>query len=150
MIRYNLGDIDRVLALSSDPLLRFQKIALTPADGYVLSRVDGTPRAREVLELIPLPAVETQRSLFGLLSTGVVEFCRGRPRRRRPARRRCAAARRGRRESREVPAAARQTVPETAAADAPPARAGGGSAPPEVAPSPRTRGGWRSSRPTRA
>jgi tetratricopeptide (TPR) repeat protein len=78
-VRYNLGDIDRVLDLSTDPLLRFQKITLTPADGYVLSRVDGSLSAREVLELIPLPEVETQRSLFGLLSTGVVEFRPGAP-----------------------------------------------------------------------
>jgi tetratricopeptide (TPR) repeat protein len=74
VVRYNLGDIDRVLGLSNDPLLRFQRIGLTPADGYVLSRVDGTLSAREVMQLIPLPAEEVQRSLFGLLSTGVVEY----------------------------------------------------------------------------
>jgi tetratricopeptide (TPR) repeat protein len=74
LVRYNLGDMDRVLGLSSDPLLRFQKITLTPADGFVLSRIDGTLSAREVLELNPLPETETQRSLFGLLSTGVIEF----------------------------------------------------------------------------
>jgi HEPN domain-containing protein len=85
VVRYNLGDIDRVLRLSSDPLLRFQKITLTPVDGYVLSRVDGTLSAREVLELIPLPEVETQRSLFGLLSTGVLEFEEGPPKARTAA-----------------------------------------------------------------
>jgi curved DNA-binding protein CbpA len=74
VVRYNLGDIDRVLGLSSDPLLRFQRIALTPADGYLLSRIDGTLSAREVMQLAPLPAEEVQRSLFGLLSTGVVEY----------------------------------------------------------------------------
>jgi hypothetical protein len=74
VVRYNLGDIDRVLGLSSDPLLRFQRIALTPADGYLLSRIDGSLSAREVMQLIPLPAEEVQRSLFGLLSTGVVEY----------------------------------------------------------------------------
>jgi len=74
VVRYNLGDIDRVLGLSNDPLLRFQRIGLTPVDGYVLSRVDGTVSAREVMQLIPLPTEEVQRSLFGLLSTGVVEY----------------------------------------------------------------------------
>jgi tetratricopeptide (TPR) repeat protein len=74
VVRYNLGDIDRVLGLSNDPLLRFQRIGLTPVDGYVLSRVDGTLSAREVMQLIPLPSEEVQRSLFGLLSTGVVEY----------------------------------------------------------------------------
>jgi tetratricopeptide (TPR) repeat protein len=74
VVRYNLGDIDRVLGLSNDPLLRFQRIGLTPVDGYVLSRVDGTLSAREVMQLIPLEPEEVQRSLFGLLSTGVVEY----------------------------------------------------------------------------
>jgi tetratricopeptide (TPR) repeat protein len=74
VIRYSLGDVDRVVGLSTDPLLRFQRINLSPTDGYVLSRVDGTLSAREVMQLIPLPGEETQKSLFGLLSTGVIEF----------------------------------------------------------------------------
>jgi hypothetical protein len=74
VVRYSLGDIDRVVGLSTDPLLRFQRINLSPTDGYVLSRVDGVLSAREVMQLIPLPLEETQKSLFGLLSTGVVEY----------------------------------------------------------------------------
>jgi len=74
VVRYALGDIDRVLTLSSDPLLRFQQLKLSPADGFVLSRVDGVASAREILQMIPLPEEETQRSLFGLLSTGVIEY----------------------------------------------------------------------------
>ncbi|HEY2945215.1 MAG TPA: DUF4388 domain-containing protein, partial [Vicinamibacteria bacterium] len=67
VVRYALGDIDRVLALSNDPLLRFQRINLSPTDGYILSRIDGTVSAREVMQLLSLPAEEVQRSLFGLL-----------------------------------------------------------------------------------
>ena len=74
VIRYALGEIDRVLALSSDPLLRFQKVALSPTDGFVLSRVDGTLSAREILQMIPLPEEEVQKSLFGLLCTGIIEY----------------------------------------------------------------------------
>jgi hypothetical protein len=74
VVRYNLGDLDRRLALSSDPLLRFQHVSLGPADGYVLSRVDGTLSAREVLSLIPLPEEQVHRSLFGLLSAGIVDL----------------------------------------------------------------------------
>jgi curved DNA-binding protein CbpA len=74
VVRYALGDIDRILALSNDPLLRFQNIVLSPTDGFVLSRVDGTLSAREVISLIPVPSAETQRSLFGLLCTGVIEY----------------------------------------------------------------------------
>jgi hypothetical protein len=74
VVRYALGDIDRVLAVSSDPLLRFQKLNLSPADGFVLSRVDGVTSARELMQMIPLPPEECQRSLFGLLSTGAVQY----------------------------------------------------------------------------
>jgi len=74
VVRYALGDMDRVLALSNDPLLRFQKLTLSPASGFVLSRVDGVASAREIVQMIPLPSEETQRSLFGLLSTGVVRY----------------------------------------------------------------------------
>jgi serine/threonine protein kinase/tetratricopeptide (TPR) repeat protein len=73
-VRTALGDIDRVLALSTDPLLRFQKITFTPTDGYVLSRVDGIVSAREVIQLVSLPQEEVERSLFGLLCTGVLEY----------------------------------------------------------------------------
>jgi len=79
VVRYALGDIDRVLALSSDPLLRFQRITLSPSDGYILSRIDGTLSAREVMQMLPLPAEDVQRSLFGLLCTGVIEQAAGPP-----------------------------------------------------------------------
>jgi hypothetical protein len=74
VVRYALGDMDRVLALSADPLLRFQKVTLSPSDGFVLSRVDGTLTARQITLLIPLPAEQTQKSLFGLLCTGIIEY----------------------------------------------------------------------------
>jgi tetratricopeptide (TPR) repeat protein len=79
VVRYSLGDFDRVLVLSSDPLLRFQRITLSPSDGYILSRIDGTLSAREVMQLISLPTEDVQRSLFGLLCTGVVEQAAGPP-----------------------------------------------------------------------
>jgi tetratricopeptide (TPR) repeat protein len=74
VIRYALGDIDRMVALAADPLLRFQSITLTPTDGFLLSRIDGTLSAREVLQLSGTPAPESQKSLFGLLCTGIVEY----------------------------------------------------------------------------
>jgi TolA-binding protein len=47
---------------------------LSPNDGFVLSRVDGTLSAREIEGMIPLPPEEVRQSLLGLLSTGIVEF----------------------------------------------------------------------------
>lgn len=79
VVRFALGDMDRVLALSSDPLQRFQKLTLSPEDGFVLSRVDGVTSAHEIVQMIPLPPERTQRSLLGLLSTGVIEFVGVRP-----------------------------------------------------------------------
>jgi tetratricopeptide (TPR) repeat protein len=83
VVRFSLGDMERVLALSGDPLLRFQKLTLSPEDGFVLSRVDGITSAREIVQMIPLPAERTQRSLLGLLSTGVIEFLGVRPSRKK-------------------------------------------------------------------
>jgi tetratricopeptide (TPR) repeat protein len=69
-----LGDLDRVLVLASDVILRFQNIMLTPADGYVLSRVDGEMTAREVLQVTPIAPEEAEKSLFCLLCTGALEY----------------------------------------------------------------------------
>ncbi|MCG6928201.1 MAG: DnaJ domain-containing protein [Acidobacteria bacterium] len=74
VVRFNLGNLDQVLALSNDPLLRFQRISLSPADGFVLSRVNGRLTARELGDLVPLAEDQFHRSLFGLLSAGVVDF----------------------------------------------------------------------------
>ena len=74
IVRAALGNPDRVLDLSTDPLLRFQKVTLSPTDGYVLSRVDGLMKAREIVEMIPLPQEEVEKSLYGLLCTGIIEF----------------------------------------------------------------------------
>jgi tetratricopeptide (TPR) repeat protein len=74
LVREALGNMDRLLRPSDDPLLRFQALNLSPADGFLLSRVDGTTTARQVVEMIPLPAEDTERSLLCLLATGAVEF----------------------------------------------------------------------------
>jgi tetratricopeptide (TPR) repeat protein len=74
VVRYCLGDIGRVLALSSDPLLRFQRIKLGPDDAFLLSRVDGTHTARDVLATSPGAPEEAERALFGLLCVGLVEY----------------------------------------------------------------------------
>ena len=117
VVRYALGDIDRLLQPSSDPLLRFQKLTLSPTDGFALSRVDGTTTAREILQMIPLPVEDTQLSLFGLLSTGVIEYGEKRKREAAPH---------------PAPSAVPHPAPAAAAAP-PPARA---AAPPPPPPPP--------------
>ncbi|MBN2369367.1 MAG: DnaJ domain-containing protein [Vicinamibacteria bacterium] len=80
-IRAALGDLNRVLVPSTDPLLRFQRITLTPTDGFVLSRVDGTLTAEQIVEIAPRPASEVEQSLLGLLCTGIIEFLPAAPER---------------------------------------------------------------------
>ncbi len=84
VVRYALGDLDGLLALSNDPLLRFQKLTLSPTDGFVLSRIDGASSAREILQMMGLPEEETLKSLFGLLSTGVIEYTGEKRKKREP------------------------------------------------------------------
>ncbi len=74
VIRFGLGDLDRVLVPASDPLLRFQRISLNATDGFLLSRVDGVSTAAEVLRIAPVGPEEAQRSLLGLLYTGMLEW----------------------------------------------------------------------------
>jgi predicted Ser/Thr protein kinase len=85
LVSQALGDVNRVLVLSSSPLMQPQKLTLTPTDGFILSRIDGTLSAREVVSLIPLPPADTERSLFGLLCTGTVGYKDDEPRARPPS-----------------------------------------------------------------
>jgi serine/threonine protein kinase len=74
LIERALGDMNRVLVPASDPRLQTQKVTLTPTDGFVLSRIDGTLSAREMLSLVPGSQDDAARSLFGLLCTGLVSY----------------------------------------------------------------------------
>ncbi len=58
VVRYALGETDRTLVLSRG--LKLERLRLTTADGYFLSRVDGTLTGREVMEMLPLET--TRRS----------------------------------------------------------------------------------------
>ncbi|HEY2946573.1 MAG TPA: protein kinase [Vicinamibacteria bacterium] len=122
-----LGDLDRVLVASDNPQLRFQNIALTPKEGFVMSRIDGTLTAREVFTIIPLPPEDTERSLFALLCTGAVEY-------------RTAGAREapgsGARAARAAAAAAAASPARPAAPAAPTAPSPAAAAPPPAAPAP--------------
>jgi len=68
-----LGDLDRPLVAAVDPR-ELQERSLTPSEGYLLSRLDGTLTARAVLELLPLEAEAARRSLLGLIVGGLVRF----------------------------------------------------------------------------
>jgi hypothetical protein len=69
-----MGGDGRALTLAADRRLRSQALALSSADAFVLSRVDGTLGVADLGSVVPLSRQEIERSLFGLLSTGLVEF----------------------------------------------------------------------------
>jgi hypothetical protein len=74
VVRYRLGDIDRVVGFARDPLVRFQRLSLSAVDACVLSRVDGHSTGREIVEATRMTPEEVRASLFALLSTGVIEY----------------------------------------------------------------------------
>jgi serine/threonine-protein kinase len=74
VVRRTLGDVDRTVSQSTQPVLRAQRLALTATEGFLLSRIDGTTTAREAMALVPIPLEDVERNLFALLSTGEVEY----------------------------------------------------------------------------
>ena len=70
-VRAALGDVDQRLVATA---ALAEERTLTLTEGYLLSRIDGTSSAREVLQLVPLDPDETERTLLGLLLTGRVEY----------------------------------------------------------------------------
>jgi hypothetical protein len=73
-VRHSLGNVDRPLAAATDPPRPLDGLALSPADGHLLSRIDGAMSARTIIETTPLPVEDVERSLLGLLLTGVVRY----------------------------------------------------------------------------
>jgi hypothetical protein len=72
-VRRALGNADRLIALTPDPVLRFQQITLSRDENDVLARVDGTRTLRQLVTALSLPPEETERSVLGLLCLGMVE-----------------------------------------------------------------------------
>jgi tetratricopeptide (TPR) repeat protein len=70
-VRSALGDLDqRLECVAALGEVR----TLTLLEGYLLSRIDGTMSARQVLQLVPLEPEQAERSLLGLLLTGRVAY----------------------------------------------------------------------------
>jgi curved DNA-binding protein CbpA len=76
-IRRGLGDAQGMLRHSENPLLLYQKISLTPSEGFVLSRVDGVSTVADISAISPLGEEETIRCVYGLVSAGVLEVVGG-------------------------------------------------------------------------
>jgi hypothetical protein len=70
-VRRALGDPDRILVPTADPVLRFQQITLNTAEHAALARIDGTRTLRQLTA--SLPPEETERAVLGLVCLGMVE-----------------------------------------------------------------------------
>jgi len=70
-----MSGLDNRLKLRRPPPVPLERLALSPAHGYILSRVDGQSRLQEILALLP-PAEEglACRFLYGLLVMGVISY----------------------------------------------------------------------------
>ena len=66
---------DRAIRIAEDQYLPFDRLGLGPVEGYLVSRIDGKTRARDILALVP-PSEEdgAARFLFGLLILGLAQF----------------------------------------------------------------------------
>ncbi len=73
-MRRDVGNSHGMLRHSENPLLLYQKISLTPSEGFVLSRVDGVSTVADIAAISPLGEEETIRCIYGLVSSGVLEI----------------------------------------------------------------------------
>lgn len=66
---------DRALRLSDQLYLPVDQLSLTPVEGFLLSRIDGQSKVRDILAQTPPAEDESAaRFLFGLLILGLVHF----------------------------------------------------------------------------
>lgn len=64
----------RYVSLQGEALLREQRVHLTPAEGFLLSRVDGRSTWEQLKHLVPIPEEQYLRALAGLVMAGILEL----------------------------------------------------------------------------
>jgi curved DNA-binding protein CbpA len=71
-----------VLRLARDPMSRYQYLALTPQEAYILSRVDGVSDVDSLLAIAGRSRDASAKTIYALLSCGLLEWrADGAPRR---------------------------------------------------------------------
>ncbi len=76
-IRRRFGRADSPVQMSRRPPEGYQKVPLNPAEGYIMSRVDGRASAGEICMVSPMGEDITLRALFGLALAGILEMPEG-------------------------------------------------------------------------
>ncbi len=65
---------DQYVWAAEDALLRHQAVNLTPAEAYLVSRIDGTSTVVQLGRLVGMPRGSMERALLGLQAAGLVEL----------------------------------------------------------------------------
>src|SRR5262249_14092026 len=73
VFRERLGDSRGIPVLASDPMSRYQYLPLTPQEAYLLSRIDGVLDVESLLKIGGGSRGGTSKTLYALLSCGIVE-----------------------------------------------------------------------------
>jgi curved DNA-binding protein CbpA len=74
VFRERLGDSRGIPVLASDPMSRYQYLPLTPQEAYLLSRIDGVLDVESLLKIGGGSRGGTSKTLYALLSCGIVEI----------------------------------------------------------------------------
>ena len=72
-IRRGLGDLEGPLSYALDATKLQRDLDLTPEEGFVLSRVDGSTSSGEIAKLSPLGEEQTLRCVYALVAAGILE-----------------------------------------------------------------------------
>jgi tetratricopeptide (TPR) repeat protein len=72
VLRRCLGDGSLRIRINPAPPLPLQQVPLDPAEGFLISRADGTLTVREISVMSPLGTDETERALCGLILAGIL------------------------------------------------------------------------------
>jgi len=72
LLRDALGDGGLRVRMKPAAALPLEQVPLDPAEGFLVSRADGSLTVREILLMSPLPQEETERALCGLILSGVL------------------------------------------------------------------------------
>jgi len=76
-IRRRFGSMEARVTMSPRPPEGYQKVKLNPAEGYLMSRVDGRTSIGEICMVSPMGEEITLRALYGLALAGIVEIPEG-------------------------------------------------------------------------
>jgi tetratricopeptide (TPR) repeat protein len=74
VVRRGMGDLNRLIAPSADPLLRLQQASLRQPEQDLLSQITQPTDLLSVLVFSPHPSAETIRALYGLLCAGFLTW----------------------------------------------------------------------------